>query len=122
MPSFASTTGVPVDLATAASGTLVLYVYPRTGTPGEPVRASSRGRSSASVSNSVTVKTASCTGSEKPRPATAAAAAATAATLMNAQPKCGTDTSSTAAISAIASQNSAPISAAHDENSADSIV
>jgi peroxiredoxin len=41
LPSFdlASTTGVPVDLATAASGTLVLYVYPRTGTPGEPVPA-----------------------------------------------------------------------------------
>jgi peroxiredoxin len=33
-----ATTGGEVDLATAAAavGTLVLYVYPRTGTPGEP--------------------------------------------------------------------------------------
>jgi peroxiredoxin len=31
-----STTGEPVDLAFAAEGTLVAYVYPRTGTPGEP--------------------------------------------------------------------------------------
>lgn len=35
----ASTAGAPVDLAAAASGVLVLYVYPRTGTPGEPVPA-----------------------------------------------------------------------------------
>lgn len=35
----ASTMGVPVDLAAAASPILVLYVYPRTGTPGEPVPA-----------------------------------------------------------------------------------
>jgi peroxiredoxin len=34
-----ATTGAAVDLAAAASGTLVLYVYPRTGTPGEPVPA-----------------------------------------------------------------------------------
>jgi peroxiredoxin len=32
-----STAGEPIDLAQAASGTLVLYVYPRTGTPGEPI-------------------------------------------------------------------------------------
>jgi peroxiredoxin len=31
-----STTGEPVDLAVAAAGTLVVYVYPRTGVPGEP--------------------------------------------------------------------------------------
>ena len=31
----ASTSGQPVELAAAAAGTLVLYVYPRTGTPGE---------------------------------------------------------------------------------------
>jgi peroxiredoxin len=30
-----STTG-PVDLVAAAAGTLVLYVYPRTGSPGQP--------------------------------------------------------------------------------------
>lgn len=36
---FASTAGVPVDLARAATAILVLYVYPRTGTPGEPVPA-----------------------------------------------------------------------------------
>jgi peroxiredoxin len=35
--ALASTAGEPIDLAEAASGTLVLYVYPRTGTPGEPV-------------------------------------------------------------------------------------
>jgi peroxiredoxin len=34
-----STTGVSVDLAEAAAGTLVLYIYPRTGIPGEPVPA-----------------------------------------------------------------------------------
>ncbi|HXE45258.1 MAG TPA: peroxiredoxin [Conexibacter sp.] len=36
--AFASTRGGEVELAAAAarSGTLVLYVYPRTGTPGEP--------------------------------------------------------------------------------------
>ena len=31
-----STRGSELDLAAAAAGTLVLYVYPRTGTPGEP--------------------------------------------------------------------------------------
>jgi peroxiredoxin len=31
-----STSREPVDLAPAAEGTLVAYVYPRTGTPGEP--------------------------------------------------------------------------------------
>jgi peroxiredoxin len=31
-----STAREPVDLASAAEGTLVAYVYPRTGTPGEP--------------------------------------------------------------------------------------
>ena len=30
-----STTGEPIDLATAATGTLVLFCYPRTGRPGE---------------------------------------------------------------------------------------
>ena len=30
-------TGEPVDLAAAAAGTLVVYVYPRTGVPGEPL-------------------------------------------------------------------------------------
>jgi peroxiredoxin len=35
--ALASTGGGPVDLAEAAMGTLVLYVYPRTGTPGETV-------------------------------------------------------------------------------------
>jgi peroxiredoxin len=33
--SLASTSGSPVDLRAAARGTLVLYVYPRTGRPGE---------------------------------------------------------------------------------------
>jgi peroxiredoxin len=37
--AFASTGDEPVDLGKAAIGTLVLYVYPRTGTPGEPVPA-----------------------------------------------------------------------------------
>ncbi|MFN2617055.1 MAG: peroxiredoxin [Thermoleophilaceae bacterium] len=39
LPSLAlrSTADVEVDLAEAAAGTLVLYVYPRTGTPGEPL-------------------------------------------------------------------------------------
>jgi peroxiredoxin len=39
MPPLAlpSTAGDEVDLAEAAAGTLVLYVYPRTGTPGEPL-------------------------------------------------------------------------------------
>ena len=32
-----STAGGPVDLAAAAAGTLVLYVYPRTGIPGQPL-------------------------------------------------------------------------------------
>src|SRR5947207_7317681 len=32
-----STAGDDVSLAEAASGTLVLYVYPRTGVPGEPL-------------------------------------------------------------------------------------
>jgi peroxiredoxin len=32
-----ATTGVNVDLVHAARGTLVLYVYPRTGVPGEPI-------------------------------------------------------------------------------------
>jgi peroxiredoxin len=32
-----STAGGRVDLAAAAAGTLVLYVYPRTGVPGEPL-------------------------------------------------------------------------------------
>jgi peroxiredoxin len=31
-----STAGAEIDLAEAAAGTLVLYVYPRTGTPGTP--------------------------------------------------------------------------------------
>ena len=31
-----STGGAEVDLADAAAGLLVLYVYPRTGTPGQP--------------------------------------------------------------------------------------
>jgi len=30
-----STTGEPIDMATAATGTLVLFCYPRTGRPGE---------------------------------------------------------------------------------------
>ena len=34
--SLPSTTG-PVDLRGAAAGTLVLYIYPRTGRPGEPL-------------------------------------------------------------------------------------
>ncbi len=34
---FESTTGEEVDLASAAEGTLVVYVYPRTGIPGEPL-------------------------------------------------------------------------------------
>jgi peroxiredoxin len=33
----ASTDGGEVDLAGAAAGTLVVYVYPRTGVPGEPL-------------------------------------------------------------------------------------
>lgn len=32
-----STAGEPVDLAAAAARTLVVYVYPRTGVPGEPL-------------------------------------------------------------------------------------
>jgi peroxiredoxin len=32
-----STAGPEIDLAAAAQGTLVLYVYPRTGKPGEPL-------------------------------------------------------------------------------------
>lgn len=32
-----STSGGDIDLATAAEGTLVLYLYPRTGRPGEPL-------------------------------------------------------------------------------------
>jgi peroxiredoxin len=35
--SLPSTSSGRVDLATAARGTLVLYVYPRTGRPGEPL-------------------------------------------------------------------------------------
>jgi len=35
--SLTSSTGAPVDLAAAARGTLVLYLYPRTGRPGEPL-------------------------------------------------------------------------------------
>jgi peroxiredoxin len=35
--SLPSTSGGEVDLAEAASGTLVLYCYPRTGRPGEPL-------------------------------------------------------------------------------------
>jgi peroxiredoxin len=35
--SLASTAEGPVDLSRAAVGTLVLYVYPRTGRPGEPL-------------------------------------------------------------------------------------
>ena len=31
-----ATAGDPVDLAVAARGTLVIYLYPRTGTPGQP--------------------------------------------------------------------------------------
>jgi peroxiredoxin len=34
-----SSSGEDVDLATAAQGTLVLYCYPRTGRPGEPLPA-----------------------------------------------------------------------------------
>jgi peroxiredoxin len=34
-----ATSGDPVDLFEAAQGTLVLYVYPRTGTPGQPLPA-----------------------------------------------------------------------------------
>src|SRR3954452_8860258 len=33
----ASTDGVELDLAGAAAGTLGVYVYPRTGVPGEPL-------------------------------------------------------------------------------------
>ena len=41
VPSLAlpSTAGDPVDLADAAEGTLVLYIYPRTGVPGQPLPA-----------------------------------------------------------------------------------
>jgi peroxiredoxin len=35
--SLTSTEGEAVDLASAATGTLVVYVYPRTGVPGEPL-------------------------------------------------------------------------------------
>jgi peroxiredoxin len=35
--ALASTAGGTVDLARAAAGTLVLYVYPRTAVPGEPL-------------------------------------------------------------------------------------
>ncbi len=35
--SLPATSGEQVDLASAAAGTLVLYCYPRTGTPGEPL-------------------------------------------------------------------------------------
>ena len=34
--SLPSTQGGEIDLATAATGTLVVYLYPRTGVPGEP--------------------------------------------------------------------------------------
>ncbi len=39
LPSVAlpATVGEPVDLAAAARGTLVVYVYPRTGVPGQPL-------------------------------------------------------------------------------------
>ena len=39
LPSVAlpATAGEPVDLADAARGTLVIYVYPRTGVPGQPL-------------------------------------------------------------------------------------
>jgi peroxiredoxin len=37
--SFPSTAGGRLDLADAASGLLVVYVYPRTGRPGEPLPA-----------------------------------------------------------------------------------
>ncbi len=41
LPSLAlpSTSGAAIDLAAAAEGTLVLYLYPRTGRPGEPLPA-----------------------------------------------------------------------------------
>jgi peroxiredoxin len=35
--SLASTSGEEIELAAVAQGTLVLYVYPRTGKPGEPL-------------------------------------------------------------------------------------
>ena len=35
--SLPATTGQNIDLADAAHGTLVLYVYPRTGIPGDPI-------------------------------------------------------------------------------------
>jgi peroxiredoxin len=35
--TLAAASGEPVDLALAAAGTLVLYVYPRTGVPGQPL-------------------------------------------------------------------------------------
>jgi peroxiredoxin len=35
--SLPATSGEQIDLATAAEGTLVLYCYPRTGTPGAPL-------------------------------------------------------------------------------------
>ena len=35
--SLPSTSGADIDLRQVAAGTLVLYIYPRTGTPGEPL-------------------------------------------------------------------------------------
>jgi peroxiredoxin len=35
--TLAASSGEPVDLPKAAAGTLVLYVYPRTGVPGQPL-------------------------------------------------------------------------------------
>jgi peroxiredoxin len=35
--SLPSTSGTDINLRQAAAGTLVLYIYPRTGTPGEPL-------------------------------------------------------------------------------------
>ena len=37
--SLASTAGPEIDLRRASQGTLVLYIYPRTGRPGEPLPA-----------------------------------------------------------------------------------
>jgi len=89
----------------------------RVGTPLPPTRSSIRARSAAIDTVRTTTNVAIWTG--MPKPKYAVTAATTAAALMKAHPKCGTDTSRTAASRAIASQKSDPISATHDENSDD---
>src|ERR1019366_9122926 len=78
----------------------------RGGTPRPPIRLIRRERSPASDTTSTTMNVVNCTGTLKPK--NAATAAATAPAPTKAKPKCGTDTSTTPATNATASQASIP--------------